>query len=90
MGYYTVTDGGPDVGRFNDFDEALAFALNQALLHSADDEEAESIEIFVNGAPGPWRNTDAGRTWEAGAGPANDPCADGLIYWPHVEWRGNS
>lgn len=86
MGYYTVTDGGPDNGQFDDFDEALDFSLDCALTKAADDGiDEEDIDTFVNGQRGPWPNTGDfhGRYWEAGACPRG---SDGA-YWPHVKWR---
>jgi hypothetical protein len=80
MGYYTVTDGGPDDGKFDDFDDALSYALDVALTMAADKGIDEAtVDTFINGSPGPRDNG----SWEAGACPEKDSGA----YWPHVEWR---
>jgi hypothetical protein len=82
MGYYTITDGGPDEGHYEDFHDALDAAMDLAGRMAADqglDEEA--IDTFENGD----RSDPASKSWEAGA------CPDGNdgAYWPHVEWRND-
>lgn len=83
MGYYYVTDGGLELGEYDDFGDALEAALDaarsKAELCGVDESE---IDTYQNGR-GPWRDDDpTHRGWEAGACP-NEHDGEG---WPRVKW----
>ena len=83
MGYFFVSDGGLELGEYDDFSDAIEAALDaarsKANLFGIDESE---INTYKNGR-GPWQDADPRSPgWEAGA------CPD--VYsgygWPHVFW----
>lgn len=75
--FFVKTVEGTEIGAFENFKGALAHALWLAERQAAGTVE---VSTFVNGGNPERDPTDQ---WEAGAGPANNDCAD----WPHVYRR---
>jgi hypothetical protein len=75
--FFVKTADGTEIGAFENFREALDKCLAIAERQAGSDVE---VSTFVNGGD---PTVDPCDQWEAGAGPADDTCAD----WPHVYRR---